>query len=1246
MPNLIGGGRVAYSRRFGFACAAVVVVLLIRHVLLRFLGLELPPFITFYLTVLIVTMVAGLWPGLLATVLASFFTHYWILREHGHLANAGGSDAFAQAIFFATGVFVSVLAEGYRKYIQQNEMRYRFMFESMAEGMAYCKILLDDEGRAVDFVYLEVNHAFNVMSGLKNVEGKRLSQMVPNMNQVNPELLETYGRVVRTGQSERFEIYREPLGKWFSILAYCTKKKYFVAVVQEITERKQTEERIAHLANFPELNPNFIFETDLEGNISYINPALARTFPAIKEVGTEHPLMKDWSVIIASLKANKGHPIVRKVATDGLTLLQTVNYMSTFEVMRSYCIDITEREQAEQALRNSEEMFRQFAEHISAVIYIMPVTGNETHYVSAAYEEIWGHSRDSLYQNPKSWMEAVHPDDQAQAQSRFDRQMQGESTVSEYRIRTPDNQEKWIQDRAFPIRNQNGQLIRFGGISTDISERKRRETEMASTVSELKTSEERYRTIFEQAAVGIVQTSFEGRIMKCNSRFAEIIGYPIEEISGLTVQQITAPDDIASTIDALKQLASGIAQSATREKRYLRKDGTCVWVRITVSIQRDGKGCALHSIAFVEDINARKAAEERLASTTKVLRGSEERHRKLMEYSPNAVLVVWNNAIHTANRAAVELFGVSSAKDLIGRGFADFSAPKDRSRVEEFARLLCEHEVQLPLVEMHICRNDGLQLDVEFTASSVGEDGEMVSLLVLRNITERKQAEAEHAQLIRSIEQVEESIIITDTKGSILYVNPAFEKVTGYSREEAVGNNPRILKSGRHPDLFYQTMWKTLRKGETWSGDFVNKRKDGSLFNEVATISPIRDQGGTVINYVAVKRDVTEEQLLRDQLNQAQKMESMGRIAGGIAHDFNNLLMVIQTYAETLQDRLPVQDGLREDTKQILEAVERGASLTGQMLAFSRKQIISPVVLDLNAVIDETAKMLRRVIGEDIELAVILSNTLWTIKADRGQIVQILMNLCVNARDAMPRGGKLRIATENVTVKKRNAVERYSVLPGQYVMLSVTDSGVGMSKKVQKDIFEPYFTTKEVGKGTGLGLAMVYGIVKQTGGYVWVESKLGHGACFTIYLPKVERTVAPTIPARAEAPPRGTETLLVVEDEKSLCRGICDLLSSLGYTVLAAGSGAEALAIACEQEHIDLLLTDVVMPKMGGGELAELLRNLQPKLKVIFMSGYTDDAVLRHGVHEQHMTFLQKPFGLSALASKVRDTLGQIDPVQ
>jgi PAS domain S-box-containing protein len=772
--------------------------------------------------------------------------------------------------------------------------------------------------------------------------------------------------------------------------------------------------------------------------------------------------------------------------------------------------DISERKQAERALRNSEEKFRQLAENSHEVFWMMSPAANEMLYVSPAYEQIWGRSCDSLYKAPLSWIEAIHPDDLEQAHLLFARQIQGEVLDSEYRIQTPDGAEKWIRDRAFPIRDQGGQLIRVVGIAEEITERKRHEAE--------------------------------------------------------------------------------------------------------------------------------------LATTNLALAASEARYRKLIDLSPNAVIVGRDHAIALANHAAIELFGVATAGDLIGRRFAGLVSPEARSGMEEIVQQLYEREMQLPLQEVQVLHSDGSLIDVELAASSFAENDEMAVQVVFRNITQRKQAEAEHARLIRGIEQVAESVVIIDLEGSILYVNPAFERITGYTRAEAIGNGSLMLKSDRHPAEFYQAMWATLLRGETWHGAHINKRKDGTLFTEEATISPIQNKDGKVINYVAVKRDVTQETLLRNQLNQAQKMEAVGRLAGGIAHDFNNLLMVIQTYTEMLQDCLPIQDRLRRNTEQVLKAAERGASLTGQMLAFSRKQVISPVVLDLNAVIDDTTKMLKRVIGEDIEFQVDLDEALWAIEADPDQLSQILMNLCVNSRDAMPQGGTLTIATANVVVGERDIVGHPCVSSGEYVRLSVADTGTGISKALQDHIFEPFFTTKEVGKGTGLGLATVYGIVKQSGGYVLVDSEPGQGACFTIYLPKVMRAVASRMSAQAKAHPRGSETLLVVEDEKFLREGICEFLRGLGYLVFAASSGEQALLIASEQEHIDLLLTDVVMPKMSGRELSQMLGSLRPALKTIHMSGYTDDAMLRHGIHESSATFLQKPFSLGTLARKVRDTLGRTEP--
>jgi PAS domain S-box-containing protein len=409
----------------------------------------------------------------------------------------------------------------------------------------------------------------------------------------------------------------------------------------------------------------------------------------------------------------------------------------------------------------------------------------------------------------------------------------------------------------------------------------------------------------------------------------------------------------------------------------------------------------------------------------------------------------------------------------------------------------------------------------------------------------------------------------------------------------------------------------------------------------------IRDDAGRSMRAAGVVMDVTEQrqaeqelQTLEQQLRQAQKIEAIGRLAGGIAHDFNNLLMVIQSYTEILRDKLPAQDSLRASTQEILKAAERGAGLTRQLLAFSRKQVLAPVILDLNALVNDAAKMLKRLIGEDVEMRVREATSLWTVKADPHQIVQVLVNLCVNSRDAMPQGGTLTISTENLTVDERSLDKHPYVAPGSYVLLSVCDTGSGISKEVQERMFEPFFTTKEGGKGTGLGLSTVFGVVQQSGGHIWVDSEPGKGACFTVCLPKAEGTVRTENLATPEVGQKGAETILIAEDEESLQEAIGRYLSSMGYTVLSASSGPQALAVAEGYAGtIDLLITDVVMPKMSGRELAKALEQVRPKLKTIYMSGYTDDAVVRYSVSEEGVVFLQKPFSLSTLARKVREMM-------
>lgn len=513
---------------------------------------------------------------------------------------------------------------------------------------------------------------------------------------------------------------------------------------------------------------------------------------------------------------------------------------------------------------------------------------------------------------------------------------------------------------------------------------------------------------------------------------------------------------------------------------------------------------------------------------------------------------------------------------------------------------------------------------------------------------ERQRAEGALRKLSRAVEQSASTIIITDTQGYIEYANPRFTETTGYSLAEVLGQHTRILKSGHTSPEEYRRLWETITAGKEWRGEFHNKKKNGELYWESASISPIKNAEGVITHFLAVKEDITERKQaeetrakLEEQLRQAQKMESIGRLAGGVAHDFNNLLTVIQGHISLLQDELPGEDPRLEQLDLIRQASERAAVLTRQLLAFSRQQILAPTRLDLNDLVANLHKMLGRLIGEDITLTTVLQPGLWPVTADPGQLEQVIMNLVINARDAMPTGGKLTIETRNVDLDGSYAQIHLDAPTGPCVMLAVTDTGHGMDEATLARIFEPFFTTKEPGKGTGLGLATVYGIVKQSGGHITVYSEPSQGTTFKIYLPA--SGTAPQRLAQPQAQPvirGGNETILLVEDDEMVRSLVQRALLRQGYTLLEARWGDEALFLVEQQRgQIDLLVTDVVMPKMNGRELFEQLKALHPRMKVLFMSGYTDDTMVRNGLLAAEIEFLSKPFSPDALAAKVREVL-------
>ncbi len=510
------------------------------------------------------------------------------------------------------------------------------------------------------------------------------------------------------------------------------------------------------------------------------------------------------------------------------------------------------------------------------------------------------------------------------------------------------------------------------------------------------------------------------------------------------------------------------------------------------------------------------------------------------------------------------------------------------------------------------------------------------------NVTERMQAEEQLHQTEEQFrlitENVADLIAVVDLEGKRVYNSPSYKAILG-DPESAQGT---VSFNEIHPDdrdRIREIFKETVRTGVGQRAEFRFLLKDGSIRYIESQGSVIQDAKGKVAKVIVVSRDVTERRNLEQQFLQAQRMEAIGQLAGGVAHDFNNLLTIINGYAELLLERLHPEDPLSGYVAEVQKAGNRATTLTQQLLAFSRQQVLVPQVLDLNAVIRDTEKMLKRLIGEDIDLTTHLDPKLGQVKADLGHLEQVIMNLVVNARDAMPRGGKLTIQTANVDLDQSDARGPLALPPGSYILLAISDAGCGMDVETQSRIFEPFFTTKE--KGTGLGLSTVYGIVKQSGGNISVSSKPNHGTTFKIYLPRAGdegKTAKPTVSPAADL--KGSETVLLVEDEPSVRSLVRSVLQSKGYTVLEASRGDEAVEIS--QQHsgpIHLLLTDVVMLGMSGRELAERLESIHPEAKVLFMSGYTDDAILRHGVLGAGTAFLQKPFTPETLAAKVRNTL-------
>ncbi len=782
-------------------------------------------------------------------------------------------------------------------------------------------------------------------------------------------------------------------------------------------------------------------------------------------------------------------------------------------------------------------------------------------------------------------------------------------------------------------------------VQKEYSERLVRQLESRTMVLEaakerLELSERHLRDLVDRAPIGIYRSTREGRIVSVNAALVRLLGYESPE----EVLQLDIARDVYFDSAEREHLIAANAPLGLIvgfEVRFKRKDGSPVWVRLDSRAVR-GNGDQIEGFeGFVHDISEGKRAEE-------ALRNSEQRFSSAFHASPIPTVIseIKTGHILDVNEQFLRVLGYSR-EQVIGKTSLELGIFVDRG---DWARAQARVRVDGAIHDQvtPIRARSGEIREVVGSVVPIDLSGVKCALWTCLDITERLQVERQIRErttfLNALVEHSPLGILVLDADHRVQMANPAFVSLFGYSREDLQGNNPDDLIARGDDALRAEA--EAFTRGSL-TGDPVHavttrRRKDGALVEVELDGVPLLENG-RVIGVYAIYQDLTERRRLEKQLIQAQKMEAVGQLAGGVAHDFNNLLTAILGYSELVAAKLAPESVEFGELDEVRKAGERAASLTRQLLAFSRQQVLERKVLDVNELIANVEKMLRRLIGEDVQLTTVLDPALRRVFVDAGQLEQVIMNLAVNARDAMPSGGKLTIETANVELDEAYARQHVTVRPGRYVMIAVSDTGIGMNDETRAHIFEPFFTTKGPGKGTGLGLAMVYGIVKQSGGYIWAYSEVGMGTSFKIYLPLIkEGAEAEPVPAAEPTALHGSETVLLVEDEQSVRRLSRSILEDHGYTVLEAASGKDGLDVARRYLlPIHLLLTDVVMPEMGGPDLAFRLKALRPGLRTLYMSGYTDDAVFRHGLLEKGSVFLQKPFTPKTLARKVREALGR-----
>jgi len=885
-----------------------------------------------------------------------------------------------------------------------------------------------------------------------------------------------------------------------------------------------------------------------------------------------------------------------------------------------------ERKKAENAMRESEERFRQFADNVTDVFWMSSPDLQVMHYLSPGYELVWGRSIASLFASPHQWIEAILPGERAAVAAIFAALTTDQPEVSaEYRIARPDGTIRWVHDRGFQVRDGAGRLVRLAGIASDVTERKRVEEILQQSQTLARMTDRLTRMGAWSVDLSGTRVVFSDQVCAIHEvppGFAPAVGEAIHFYAPEFREAITGAFEACARDGAPFDL----------ELQLITAKGRRIWVRSIGEAERDAAGVIRGVRGAFQDISQRKAAQ---AETMELA----DRLTTTLESLTDGFFTLDRDWCFTyVNREAERMFG-RSRTELLGKLiWAKFPEARGTIFQREYERAVRDNTA----VEFETFYPP---FDVWYEARAYPSAHGLA--VYFRDITAIRQAGETVSLLSSAVEQSKESIVITNAEldlpgPGIIFVNPAFTKMTGYTASDVIGKTPRILQGPRTDRTVLDRLRQNLEGGGAFEGETVNYRKDGTEFDLEWQIAPIRNADGQVTHFVAIQRDITARKQLESRMFQSQKLETVGKLAGGIAHEFNGILTAIIGQTELLLGDLPVGSPLAKNATEINRAAERAAVLTRQLLAYGRKQFLQPETLDLNRVIMGMESMLRYMAGRGVNLRIVSAASLKAVRADAGQLEQVIMNMAINACEAMPNGGKLTLETGNISFNEELAAPDPELKPGNYVLLAITDTGVGMTPEMSALAFEPFFTTKGVGQGTGLGLSTCYGIIKQSGGHISVYSEPGQGASFKIYLPQVEPQTEISL-QRPNPPelPRGTETIMLVEDDPAMREMAATLLRRLGYTVVTAGDGIEAMSLIRRpgNERIDLVFTDVVMPRMNGRELADLVLALNPRTRILFASAYTENAIVHQGMLNPGVAFLQKPFTPSAMACKIREVL-------